>query len=81
MQKSKCNTCHYTRYRKESYYYCTRLKAFKEGFKVLFINTAEIMDKLVKTVDEGIIEKELKKFYRVDLLIIGGLRYININKK
>lgn len=39
------------------------------------------MDKLVKTVDEGIIEKELKKFYRVDLLIIGGLRYININKK
>lgn len=57
------------------------INACKEGFKVLFINAAELMDTLIKALDEGIIEKELKKLYKVDLLIIDELGYINMNKE
>lgn len=57
------------------------INACKEGIKVLFINAAELMDKLIKALDDGTIEKELKKLYKVDLLIIDELGYINMNKE
>lgn len=57
------------------------INACKEGFKVLFINAAELMDKLIKALDEGNIEREFKKLYKIDLLIIDELGYINMDKE
>lgn len=39
------------------------------------------MDKLIKALNQRIIEKELKKLYKIDLLTIDELGYINMNKE
>lgn len=57
------------------------MNACKKGFRVLFINANELMDQLIKALDEGHIEKEFKKLYKIDLLIIDELGYINMNKE
>lgn len=57
------------------------MNACKKGFRVLFINANELMDQLIKALDEGHIEKEFKKLYKINLLIIDELDYINMNKE
>ena len=57
------------------------IKACEKGYSVRFINAAELMDKLVKALDFGTIEREISKLNKIDLLIIDELGYINMNKE
>lgn len=57
------------------------IKACEKGYSVCFINAAVLMNKLVKTLDLGTIEKEINRLNKIDLLIIDELGYINMNKE
>lgn len=57
------------------------IKACNEGKHVLFINAAELMEKLSTAVSKGQIKQELNKLSKVDLLIIDELSYLKMDKE
>ncbi len=57
------------------------IKACDQGYTVRFVNAAELMNKLVKALDFGVVEREITKLNKIDLLVIDELGYINMNKE
>lgn len=57
------------------------VEACYQGYKVLFINAMDLMDRLTKALDNGMIHAELRRLMKLDLLIIDELGYIKMNKE
>lgn len=56
-------------------------KACNAGYKVLFINAKELVDKMYGEMLEGNLQEFLKRLKKIDLLIIDELSYIKMDKE
>lgn len=57
------------------------IKACEAGKHVLFINAADLMEKLTTAVVKGQLKQELSKLSKIDLLIIDELSYLKMDKE
>ena len=57
------------------------INACNQGHKVLFVNAKELIDTLEIELQEGTLQQFLKKLSKIELLIIDGLSYINMDKE
>ena len=57
------------------------IKACEAGKHVLFINAADLMEKLSTAVIKGQLKQELYKLSKIDLLIIDELSYLKMDKE
>lgn len=57
------------------------LNAVKAGYKVLFVNAKDLVDRLYENMQEGTLRETLEKLNKIPLLIIDELSYIKMDRE
>ena len=56
------------------------MNAVKAGYKVLFVNAKEFVDKLYEKMQEGTLRETLAEINKIPLLIVDELSYVKMDK-
>lgn len=56
------------------------MNAVKAGYKVLFVNAKEFVDKLYEKMTEGTLKEMLNEINKIPLLIVDELSYVKMDK-
>ena len=57
------------------------IKAVNAGYKVLFVNAKDLVDRLYDSMTEGSLRETLKKLDKIPLLIVDELSYVKMDKE
>lgn len=57
------------------------MKAVRAGYKVLFVNAKELVDRLYEKMQEGTLRETLGRLNKIPLLIIDELSYVKMDRE